>query len=164
MFYENFVKKIESEDFEIKKEKYIYGLNYLKKTIWIINCINFMVLGFYFAYLLKLKGSEIKFFFIPVLLLFFSFAFLMTAFSYKVTVDLKSGDIIFKNKLNLKFEEIEKITLKNMLAPGRKKVQYCLSIITKEKIQMIFPLVMHNRFQFVMLMKKIFENKFFVDK
>ena len=44
-----------------------------------------------------------------------------------------------------------------------KKIEPCLDIITKDKVEMIIPLIMNKKAEFVTVIKKINQDKFTIE-
>jgi hypothetical protein len=51
-----------------------------------------------------------------------------------------------------------------MAAPGTKRLEACVSIITEDKKNYIIPLIMQNKLEFACVIKKILGSKFTVIK
>lgn len=160
LFFDEFVKKIEKKDIALVG-KHTFGLELKKKIVWLGTGIPLILLGLFQAYTGYAMGMRTAYFIFAVVLLGLGIYHFKMAFSYKVVVDFDSGTL--KNqKLNLKLDEIDTATLKRMVAPGSKKLQACIDVITTDRREIIIPLVMGKKVDFAALMRKQLQEKFSV--
>lgn len=84
-------------------------------------------------------------------------------FKYKMEIDLNEKKIRNQNS-EFEIEMIKSAELKKMAAPGTKRLEACVSIITEDKKNYIIPLIMHNKVEFASVIKKLLGAKFTVVK
>lgn len=162
LFYEDFVKKIESEkNIEVKNmEKFSVELKRLVGGLGI--GIPLLLAGIYQGYMATL-GDDVKVFstVFALIFLFLGLKQLKTTLMYKINVDTVKK-ILAGEKLVLDLNVVESCTLKE--AKMGKNLQVILDIITTNKRQIIIPLYMKNKERFVLVMKTLLNEKFFIKK
>ncbi len=161
MFYNKFKDKVEKSKIELKNEIYKYGLNYRKKFVWGIIGINLFIMGSYFTYANYRNGNKLSMV-LSLIVLFFAFSFTYMIFEYKISIDLQKKKIFYK-KVEISLDNIKKVTLRYMLPAGMKRLDICLDIITKDKVQIIIPLMMNNKLEFTSIIKGILEKEFYIE-
>ena len=161
MFYESFIKKFDLYDLK-EKSVYKYSMNLRKKILWTISGVVMLIISLFSFYSFYLKPSPFVLL-MGVVLLFMSGTFIWSMFSYKLTVDKENGVMILKNN-EIKIDEIETAVLKLMAPPGKKYLEPCIDVITKEKVRIILPLIMGKKAEFAKLMKELLKEKFSVEK
>ena len=161
MFYNKFKEKVKVNKLELKNKIYKYGLNYRKRFVWGIVGTNLFILGSYFTYANYQNGNKFSMI-LSLIVLFFAFSFIYMIFEYKISVDLQKREIFYK-KVEISLDNIKKVTLRYMLPPGMKKLEICLDIITKDKVQIIIPLMMNNKLEFTLIIKEIMEREFYIE-
>lgn len=160
IFFENFKENFEKTLIK-EKEIYEYGMNLRKKVVWTTSGIVMLMIALYGLYYFIQKPSLFIFIFCMVLFLFGG-TFIWTMFEYKIVFNKKDDCLIMK-KVEIKLSDIEKTTLRLMVPPGQKYLQLCLDIITKEKVQIILPLIMNKKAEFAKLIKLRLKEQFFVE-
>lgn len=162
LFYEDFVKKIESEkNIEVKNmEKFSVELKRLVGGLGI--GIPLLLAGIYQGYMAT-RGEDVKVFstVFALIFLFLGLKQLKTTLMYKINVDTVKK-ILAGEKLVLDLNVVESCTLKE--AKMGKNLQVILDIITTNKRQIIIPLYMKNKERFVLVMKTLLNEKFFIKK
>jgi len=162
LFFDEFVKKIEKKDMALVG-RYSFGLELKKKVTWLATGIPLMLMGLFQAYTGYEMGNKTAYYVFAVILLGLGIYHFKMAFSYRVVIDFEKGTL--KNdKLNLKLEEIDTATLKRMVAPGSKKLQACIDVITVDRKEIIIPLIMAKKADFAALLRKQLQSKFSVIK
>lgn len=156
VFYSDLVKKVNEGKVKELKNEYTFRLN-LKKTVFTLavgiptllaGLLEIMVIvqqGF--------RGSSILYFFFSAVGAFF----LSTIFTYKVII--KDGSL-FLNKKEIKFDEMVKCSLENLMLPRGKTVEPSLRILTDKNEEFIFHLHMAHRLQYLLVMKELLGEKF----
>ena len=84
-----------------------------------------------------------------------------TTLFYRISVDTETKTLVGE-KLVLDLNVVESCTLKE--AKLGKNLQVILDIITTNRRQIIIPLYMKNKERFVLVMKEILKEKFFIKK
>lgn len=162
IFFDDFVKKIEKKDMALVG-RYSFGLELKKKVTWLGTGIPLMLMGLFQAYTGYEMGNKTAYYVFAVILLGLGIYHFKMAFSYRVVIDFDKGTL--KNdKLNLKLDEIDTATLKRMVAPGSKKLQACIDVITTDRKEIIIPLIMAKKVDFTALLRKQLQRKFSVVK
>lgn len=162
LFYDDFIKKIESKEVALVG-KYSYTLELKKKLMWLGTGVPLLLMGVFQAYTGTQVANSIPYYLFAVVLAGLGVYHFKQAFSYRVTLDFDRNNLV-NNKLDLHFNEIDSITLKRMVAPGSKKLQACLDIITTDRKEIIIPLIMTKKVEFVALLRKKLQGKFKVVK
>lgn len=159
IFYEEFVKKVESAKYELKDtEKFS---NEAKKLIVGLGIgIPLILIALFQMYLGKIDESMVQVGF-GLIFLYIGFKQLKGTFSYKVTIDIKNKKMLFM-KTDIDLNEVETCTMKE----GRvgKNLETILDIITIDKRQYIIPLYMNKKIKFVYCLKTILRDKFLIKK
>lgn len=159
LFYDNFKKKIENSDF-VLKEKYIFGLSLKKRVIWLFSGIMLIAVGGLMGYEAYIKHQGIGHIILSIFVVFMGITFLAMIGNYKMTIDTLIGKIIHK-KAEIDIENIEKVVCKRMFSG--KKYDVCIDIVTKDKVEMVIPLIMNRKVEFVSVIKKMMGNKFSIE-
>lgn len=162
MFYEGFREKIKKIKIEDVNEVEKFHLNFFKSFVWFMLAMCLLIIGTMALYMNLQKGNMIGMIF-GLLILASAIMFFYMIFEYRVKIDMKESLLKYK-KIIMKFENIDSVTLRNMIAPGTKKFQICLDIITKDKMRFILPLIMNKRERFVGIVKKIIERNFYIEE
>lgn len=162
MFYELFSKKIKKIKIEDIKDIERFHLSFLKSFAWLGLAVCLSIIGAMTAYMKYQEGNKLGLGFASLILLG-AFMFFYMIFEYRVSINSKTG-ILKHRKLKIELENIESVDLRNMIAPGSKKFQICLDIITKEKQRYIFPLIMNKKDRFVGIIKEKLARKFSVEE
>ncbi|WP_319202841.1 hypothetical protein [uncultured Ilyobacter sp.] len=158
IFFDDFIKKVEKKDLPLDG-KYSFGLEIKKIVVWLGTGIPLMLLGAYQFALGYTQGMKIGYIIFGVVLFILGLGHLWLAFSYKISVDFQKNSLKNK-KVDIVLDEIENCTMSKMVAPGGKKLQTCVEIITKDKVKVIIPLIMRNKINFAALLRKKLGNKF----
>lgn len=162
LFFDEFVKKIEKKDMALVG-RYSFGLELKKKVTWLATGIPLMLMGLFQAYTGYEMGNKLAYYIFALVLAGLGIYHFKMAFSYRVVIDFEKGTL--KNdKLNLKLEEIDTAVLKRMVAPGSKKLQACIDVITVDRKEIIIPLIMAKKADFAALLRKQLQGKFSVIK
>ena len=96
-----------------------------------------------------------------IVFLFLGLKQLKTTFSYKIIVDTEKK-ILNGEKIILSLADIESCTLEERKIG--KNLQVVLDIITLDRKQIIIPLYMKNKERFVLVMRLLLNEKFFIKK
>lgn len=162
IFFDDFVKKIEKREVALVG-RHSFSLELKKKVVWLATGIPLLLMGIFQAYTGYAMGMKAAYFIFAVILAGLGAYHFKMAFSYRVVVDFGAGTL--KNdKLNLKLEDIESAVLKRMVAPGSKKLQACIDVITVDRKEIIIPLIMTKKVEFTALLKNYLGHKFSVIK
>lgn len=160
LFFDEFVKKIEKKDMALVG-RYSFGLELKKKVTWLATGIPLLLMGLFQAYTGYEMGNKAAYYIFALVLAGLGIYHFKMAFSYRVIIDFDRGTL--KNdKLNLKLEEIDTAVLKRMVAPGSKKLQACIDVITVDRKEIIIPLIMTKKADFTALLRKQLQGKFSV--
>ena len=159
IFYENFKKKIQESDIELKSF-YRYGLELRKKITWGFTGLLMLAIGIIMMYEANLKHQGAGKFLLAGIVMIMGVSFFAMIWNYKMTIDTANGKIKHK-KAEIEVSNIEKIVCKKMFSG--KKIEPCLDIITKDKVEMIIPLIMNKKAEFVTVIKKINQDKFTIE-
>lgn len=162
VFYEDLVKKVQGSDIELSKEKYKYGLNIRYKLSKLGTGVPLTLIGLYYSFELITKGATL-YSLIGVLIFMSGIVLVRAPFKYKMEIDLNEKKIRNQNS-EFEIEMIKSAELKKMAAPGTKRLEACVSIITEDKKNYIIPLIMHNKVEFASVIKKLLGAKFTVVK
>ncbi|WP_372713330.1 hypothetical protein [Ilyobacter sp.] len=162
IFFDDFIKKVEKKDLPLNG-KYSFGLEIKKIIVWLGTGVPLMLLGAYQAAFGYTQGMKIGYLILGIVLFILGIGHLWLAFSYRISVDFQKN-VLKNKKVNISLDEIEKCTMSKMVAPGGKKLQTCMEIITKDKVKVIIPLIMRNKINFAALLRKKLENKFEIIK
>ncbi|WP_319370299.1 hypothetical protein [uncultured Ilyobacter sp.] len=162
IFFDDFIKKVEKKDLPLDG-KYSFGLEIKKIVVWLGTGIPLMLLGAYQFALGYTQEMKTGYMILGVILFILGLGHLWLAFSYKISVDFQTNALKNK-KIDISLDEIEKCTMSKIVAPGGKKIQTCVEIITKDKRKVVIPLIMRNKINFAALLRKKLVNRFEIIK
>ena len=161
LFYEDFVKKIDSTD-KIQLKKFENFSVEVKKLVSGLGIgVPLILIGLLQAYLSK--GTELRILpsILALVFIFLGLKQLKTTLFYRISIDTETKTLVGE-KLVLDLTVVESCTLKE--AKLGKNLQVILDIITTNRRQIIIPLYMKNKERFVLVMKEILKEKFFIKK
>lgn len=162
-FFEDFIKKVNEKKIEKLNGRKKFRLEIQKIIVWLSTGIPFILLGsfqIYTGYLSKYNYIGIL---IGILLCGFGLRHFKLIFSYGLTIDMDEKVLIGEGQ-KTEFSMIEKCELKEAIVSKGKKVQVILRIITKDKKEIIIPLIMNKKVEFVATVKYLLKEKFIVIK
>ena len=160
IFFDGFIKKIEKKEVNLVG-RHSFSLELSKKMTWLGTGIPLLLMGFFQGYTGYAMGMKVAYFIFAIVLIGLALYHFKMAFSYKLVIDFEKGTL--KNdKLDLRLEEIDTATLKRMVAPGSKKLQACIDIITVDRKEIIIPLIMSKKVEFVAILRKHLQRNFSV--
>jgi len=162
LFYDDFIKKVNSTNINLK-ENYTYGLNFTKRIVWLGTGIPISLIGFFQLWVLSQKNGSPVGYILSSLMVLFGLYNLKMAFSYKIKIDVTNKKLVNK-KFIVELDKVKLVELRKMVAPGSKKLEACLDIITHDKKQIILPLIMNNKLEFTSVIKNITGNNFSIIK
>lgn len=161
LFFDDFIKKVEKKEV-VLSGKYSFGLEFKKKLTWLATGIPLILMGLFQGYT-GYQMEKIPYYIFALVLLGLGAYHFKMAFSYKIVIDFDKGTL--KNdKLDLKLDEIDTATLKRMVAPGSKRLQACIDVITVDRKEIIVPLIMTNKVEFTAVIRKQLREKFKIIK
>lgn len=161
LFFDEFIKKIEMKEVALSG-KYSYSLEFKKKLNWLATGVPLILMGIYQGYT-GYQLNKMPYYIFAIVLIVLGLRHFKMAFSYKIEIDFDNGTL--KNdKLDLKLADIESATLKRMVAPGSKRLQACIDVITVDRKEIIIPLIMTNKVEFTAAIKKQLNRNFKVIK
>lgn len=161
LFFDDFIKKVEKKEV-VLSGKYSFGLEFKKKLTWLATGIPLILMGLFQGYT-GYQMEKIPYYIFALVLLGLGAYHFKMAFSYKIVIDFDKGTL--KNdKLDLKLNEIDTATLKRMVAPGSKRLQACIDVITVDRKEIIVPLIMTNKVEFTAVIRKQLREKFKIIK
>ena len=161
LFYEDFVKSINSKsNIEMKGiEKFPVEIKRIVSGVGI--GIPLILAGLFQGYLAIIENVKVIPIVFAVAFLFLGIRQLKNTFSYKVAVDTEKR-ILIGEKLVQPLADIESCTLTERKIG--KNLQVVLDIITLDRKQIIIPLYMKNKERFVLVIRSLLEEKFFIKK
>ena len=161
LFYEDFIKSIslknniemkEIEKFSVEAKRIVSGAGI---------GIPLILAGLFQSYLATIENVKVMPGVFALVFLFLGIKQLRTTFSYKVIVDTENK-ILTGEKLVLSLNDIDSCTLEEKKIG--KNLQVVLNIITVDRKQIIIPLYMKNKERFVLVMRSLLNEKFFIKK
>ncbi|MEI6856821.1 hypothetical protein [Psychrilyobacter sp.] len=162
LFYDDFIKKLNTTDV-VLKDKYKYGLNFIKKLVWLGTGIPITLIGGFQLWVLKTNGGNPIGYILSLLMFLFGLYNLKMSCAYKIEIDVIHQKLINKQFI-IELDKVKLIELRKMVAPKGKKLEVCLDIITHDRKQIILPLIMNNKLEFTSIIKKIVSDKFVIIK
>lgn len=160
LFYEELIKKIDG-DIE-PKGKNLFLLEINKTLIWLGTGIPFFIIGIIQTYASIVKDKFlITDFLFGIALLFIGFRHIRMYFSYKILLDFNEDSLI-SGGVNISFDNIKSCTLKEEYIGKKKKLKTIVAIITKDKKQIIIPLMMNKKVKFLNLLKSKLGHRFVI--
>ena len=161
LFYEDFIKSIslknniemkEIEKFSVEAKRIVSGAGI---------GIPLILAGLFQSYLATIENVKVMPGVVALVFLFLGIKQLRTTFAYKVIVDTEKK-ILTGEKLVLSLNDIDSCTLEEKKIG--KNLQVVLNIITVDRKQIIIPLYMKNKERFVLVMRSLLNEKFFIKK
>jgi hypothetical protein len=162
LFYDDFIKKLNTTTVTLK-EKYNYGLNFMKRLVWLGTGLPITLIGGFQLWVLKTNGGNPVGYILALLMVLFGVYNIKMAFTYKMHIDTVSKKLINK-QFTIELDKVKLVELRKMVAPKSKKLEACLDIITHDKKQIILPLIMNNKLEFTAIIKELTADKFVVIK
>ncbi|MHD0315067.1 hypothetical protein [Fusobacterium varium] len=161
LFYEDFIKSINSKNnVEMKKiEKFSLEIKRIISGAGI--GIPLVLAGLFQGYMATIEKVKVIPGVFAIVFLFLGLKQLKTTFSYKIIVDTEKK-ILNGEKIILSLADIESCTLEERKIG--KNLQVVLDIITLDRKQIIIPLYMKNKEIFVLVMRLLLNEKFFIKK
>jgi len=151
LFYEELIKKIDGNIEAQGRERFFLEAN--KTLIWLGTGIPFFIIGLMELYISTLSETpSTKNMIFGIVLLFIGFRHIKMYFSYHIILDFNKNSLISKG-INVSFSNIKSCTLKEQSLGKRNRLQTVLDIITKDKKQIIIPLMMTKKVKFLNLLK-----------
>ena len=161
-FYDDFIKKIEKTKVQYKPNKK-YTLEGKKMIMWLGTGVPLILIGVLQGYIGYTKNFSIPYIGIAALLLFLGFKHLKNIFKYKIILDCEKKRILGQG-LDLSFDEIETCTLKEAVVGKGNRLQVIIRIVTTDKREIIIPLIMGNKIDFICTLKDELKDKFSIIK
>ena len=162
-FYDDLVKKIENKKV-VLEDKYSFGLNLRKKAIWLLTGIPLLLMGIFEIYLyFNLEENSTALLLVAAFVIFLGTYNIRMAYGYNLKIDFREGHL--KNKdIDISLGDVEEVELSKIVPPGSKRMEACISIITKDRKQVIIPLIMRKRVEFVAVLRAYYQEKFKIVK
>lgn len=161
-FYDDFIKKIEKTKVQYKPLKK-YTLEGKKMIVWLGTGVPLILIGALQGYIGYTKNFSIPYIGIATLLLFLGFKHLKNLFKYKIILDCENKKILGQG-LNLSFDEIDTCTMKEGVVGKGNRLQVIIRIVTIDKREIIIPLIMGNKIDFICTLKDELKGKFSIIK
>ncbi|WP_297597143.1 hypothetical protein [uncultured Cetobacterium sp.] len=161
-FFDDFIKKIEKTKVDYKPLRK-YGLEMKKKIVWLGTGLPLILIGILQGYMGYLKDFSIPYIAISGLLLFLGIKHLKNLFSYKIIVDLEHRKIIGEG-LDLSLDSVESCTLKESVVGKGNRLQVVIRILTDDKREIIIPLIMNKKIEFICILRDELKGKFKIIK
>lgn len=159
LFYEDFKKKINDGNIDLK-EKYTFGVSVKKKLIWGFAGIMMIAMGATIGYEAYIKHQGIGLIILSIIVAFMGSTFIAMISNYKMSIDTVSKKIKHK-KAEIEIDNIDTIVCKRMFSG--KKYDICIDILTKDKIEIVIPLIMNRKAEFVLVVKALTGSKFRIE-
>lgn len=161
LFFDEFIKSIETTNI-IEKDRYTYRLNNRQLILFMIIGISLILLGGLLVYQGYVE-NKIVCYFISIVVFYLALKNFKNIFSYRIKID-KIENSMSGMGLNLSFNDIMECKLKEGIIGKVKYLQVYLRIVTKDKKEIIIPLNMNKKLEFVIVVKKILQERFWVEK
>ncbi|MGL4642048.1 MAG: hypothetical protein ACRCVB_03105 [Cetobacterium sp.] len=161
-FYDDFIKKIAKTKIEYKAMRK-YSLEAKKLVMWLGTGLPLILIGLLQGYIGYTKDFSIPYLAIAGLLLFLGLKHLKNIFSYKIVLDCEKKKVLGQG-LDLAFEDIESCTLKEGVVGKASRLQVIIRIVTKDKREIIVPLIMGNKIDFICALRDELGEKFSIIK
>lgn len=163
-FFDDFIKKINKKEIVEKKIRK-YRVELRKMIMFLGTGIPLILIGGFQSYI-GYMGIEGKKNFIEIgiglIFIFLGLKSLKTMTDYKIILDEKK-EKLYGQGIDLNFKDIDLCELKEGIA-GRGRIQIILRIVTKDKKEIIIPLMMNKRIEFVAVLRKNLDKKFHIIK
>ncbi|MGL5088328.1 MAG: hypothetical protein ACRC6Z_02570 [Cetobacterium sp.] len=157
-FFDDFIKKIAKTKIEFKPIRK-YSLESKKLIMWLGTGFPLILIGILQGYIGYIKGFSIPYLAIAGVLLFLGLKHLKKIFMYKIVLDCEKKKIIGQG-LDLAFNDIETCVLKEDVVGKGSKLQVIIRIITKDKREIIVPLIMGKKIEFICTLRDELKEKF----
>lgn len=161
-FYDDFIKKVEKAKVDYKPLKK-YTLEGKKMIVWLGTGIPLALIGVLQGYIGYIKNFSVPYLVIAILLLFLGAKHLRNIFKYKIILDCENKKILGQG-LNLPFNEIDTCTLKEATVGKNNRLQVIIRIVTSDRREIIIPLIMGNKIDFICTLRDELKSKFSIIK
>lgn len=158
VFYEDFIKKVKGKELNVEEKEYSFKANYHRILTNFFIGLPLVLLGFFEMYALSKNGFSYRQP-LSLLIMFYGLYIIYNAASYKIVLDAKSK-ILKDKKININLTEVKLCELRKMVAPRGKKLEVCLAFYTEDKKEIILPLIMGRKLDFVVILKKLLGERF----
>ncbi|MGL4652397.1 hypothetical protein [Cetobacterium sp.] len=161
-FYDDFIKKIAKTKIEYKPIRK-YSLEAKKLIMWLGTGFPLIMIGALQGYIGYTKGFSIPYIAIAGLLLFLGFKHLKNIFMYKIVLDCEKKKILGQG-LDLGFDDVDSCALKEGVVGKASRLQVIIRIVTKDKREIIVPLIMGNKIDFICTLRDELGDRFSIIK
>ena len=161
-FYDDFIKKIQKTKIEYKPIRK-YGLESKKIIVWLSTGIPLILIGLLQGYIGYTKDFSVPYLAIGAILLFLGFRHLKKLFSYKIVIDSDNKQLLGEG-LDLNFSDIDTCSMKEAVVGKGNRLQVIVRVVTKDKREIIIPLIMGNKIDFICALRDELKDKFSIIK
>ncbi|MGL5356278.1 MAG: hypothetical protein ACRC0F_10320 [Cetobacterium sp.] len=161
-FFDDFIKKIAKTKIEFRTKRK-YRLEVKKLIMWIGTGLPLVLLGLLQGYMGYIKEFSIPYLGLGVLLIFLGLKHLKNIFTYKIVLDFENKRMIGEG-LDLDLRDIETCVLKEGVVGKGNRLQVIIRIVTKDKREIIIPLIMGNKVDFICALRDELKEKFSIKK
>ncbi|MGL4946897.1 MAG: hypothetical protein ACRC4X_04415 [Cetobacterium sp.] len=161
-FFDDFIKKITKTKIEFRTKRK-YRLEVKKLIMWIGTGLPLVLLGLLQGYMGYIKEFSIPYLGLGVLLIFLGLKHLKNIFTYKIVLDFENKRMIGEG-LDLDLRDVETCVLKEGVVGKGNRLQVIIRIVTKDKREIIIPLIMGNKVDFICALRDELKEKFSIKK
>lgn len=161
-FYDDFIKKIEKTNIDYKAAR-SYRLETKKIVMWLGTGVPLIMIGILQGYIGYTKGFSLPYIGMAALMLYLGGRHMKNLFGYKIVIDSEKKHLLGQG-LDLAFDEIESCNLRESVVGKGSKLQVVIRIVTKDKREIIIPLIMNKKIEFICVLRDALKERFTITK
>lgn len=161
-FFDDFIKKINNTKIDYKGIRK-FSLEGKKVVMWLGTGVPLILIGLLQGYIGYTKGFSLPYMGISALMIFLGGKHFKNLFSYKIVIDCDNKTIKGQG-LDLSFDDIESCTLKEGVVGKASRLQVMIRIVTKDKREIIIPLIMNKKLIFICTLRDELKERFTIVK
>lgn len=157
-FFDDFIKKINNTKIEYKPVRK-FTLEMKKVIMWLGTGLPLILIGLLQGYIGYTKDFSIPYMAVAALMIFLGGRHFKNLFSYKIVIDSEKRTLKGQN-LDLSFDDIETCVLKEGVVGKGNRLQVMIRIVTKDKREIIIPLIMNKKLEFICTLRDALKERF----
>lgn len=161
-FFDDYIKKINKTKIEYKPVRK-FNLEIKKVVMWLGTGLPLILIGVLQGYIGYTKNFSIPYMVIAAILIFLGGKHFKNLFSYKIVIDSEKQTLKGQG-VDLSFDNIESCTLKEGVVGKGSRLQILVRILTKDKREIIIPLIMNKKIEFICALRDILKERFSIIK
>lgn len=158
IFYEDFIKKVKEKEMIMEEKEYSFRANFHRLITNFLIGLPLILIGCFEIYSISENGFSFRGI-LSFLIMVYGIYIIYNAASYVIKLDSKEK-MLKDKKIDIDLKGVKLCELKKMVAPKGKKIELCLAFYTEDKREIILPLIMRKKLEFVVILKNLLGDKF----